>query len=625
MINDMAIIKSILNEYGIPWAVNRMLYSYKLRIMRAMPFTEQIFETRADTTVKRLEIFDINTVAIAGFLKALSDEQKAELLKTADNACEGRILSFSSVLLDYGNPINWQLNPLTGKKCNDTTKWYRIPDFDTERGDIKVIWEVSRFTYFYALARAYLLNGDKKYYQAFSQQLDNWLRDNSYSFGANYKCGQECALRLVNALMAYTVFWRCGVTTKTDETNIKELINRCYRKILSNFFYSYRCIKNNHTISELVGMIIGAWCCKDEDRVEKAYRILDSVICDQFTRDGGYTQFSFNYQRLVLQNIECILSITSKTGHLLSRNALERVLQSSMILYQCQNGNGDVPNYGSNDGALIFPVTSCEYRDYRPVVNCIHALISKTRLYEPGLYDEELLWFAGGIDVYPITHELRRNCSYSEAGLYILRNQNSYIMLVLNDFKTRPTHMDQMHIDLWIDGFNVFCDSGTYSYASDLGIELISASSHNTVKVSGLEQMNRHSTFMLCDWTKRKDVEYHLGLFRGTMISVNGYVHRRQVETNEKGYKIIDEIEVRTDTSYEVLYRTPCVVEMTADGLRLSHQEKLLCSINVESGQVVIDKVQRSLYYLKSETINCIRIQGKTESKKARITVDVML
>ena len=116
----------------------------------------------------------------------------------ADLACEGTVIGFSSTRMSYGIPINWQLNPISGKACDNTLKWYRIPDFDKERGDIKAVWEISRFSHFVTLARAYLVSKNEKYYNAFSEQLAAWLKENPYSFGANFKCGQECALRMMN-------------------------------------------------------------------------------------------------------------------------------------------------------------------------------------------------------------------------------------------------------------------------------------------------------------------------------------------------------------------------------------------------------------------------------------------
>ena len=371
---NVRMIRSVINEYGLRWITKRVLYSGKIRIMQAVPLTERLFEKKTEYP-QRIDIFDIGVGSLKSFLRErLSEIDKKDLIDRADKACEGLITGFSSIELNYGNPIDWQLNPLTGKRCDEKTKWYRIPDFDRERGDIKVIWEASRFAHFLTLARTYLLTSNEKYYRAFSDQLKSWLDNNQYSYGANFKCGQECSLRMVNALLAYTVFKKSSITTDVDANNVKDLIDRCYRKVLSNFFYAYKCIRNNHTISELMGMIVGAWCCEDEKQLQKAYRLLDEVIDEQFTDDGGYRQFSFNYQRLALQDIEIIMSISETTKKCLSQNSFEKIRKAAYLMYQCQDESGDMPNYGSNDGALVFPVTSCGYRDFRPVINTCYAL-----------------------------------------------------------------------------------------------------------------------------------------------------------------------------------------------------------------------------------------------------------
>ena len=283
-------IKSVLSEYGVKWAINRTLYSIKLKSMKAIPVTEKFYEKKT-VFPEKLDLFEVDIPYLKLFLQnKLCQEEKESLIKCADKVCNGIIMGFSSMELNYGNPIDWQLNPLTGKRCDENLEWYRIPDFDKDRGDIKVIWEASRFSHFITLSRAYLLTGNEKYYRAFSLQLKDWLEKNPYGFGANFKCSQECSLRMVNVLLAYTVFKKSGVTVPVDTENVKRLVDRCYKKVLSNFFYAYKCIKNNHTISELMGMIVGAWCSGDEKQLDKAYKLLDEVIDEQFTADGGYKQ-----------------------------------------------------------------------------------------------------------------------------------------------------------------------------------------------------------------------------------------------------------------------------------------------------------------------------------------------
>ena len=454
-------IISLINEYGITWLANRLLYSAKLKMMKKLPFTEEIFEK--DIVVKRIDIFDIDVNRIEKFLINLSDEKKKAIISVADKAAEGKIKAFSSIELDYGNPINWHYNPITKVEVDNNIKWYKIPDFDSDRGDIKVIWEASRFSHFFYFARAYLITGERKYYDAFSFQLNSWVNENSYSYGVNYKCGQEATLRMINALITYSVFKTCGFTSKKDEDNLYKLVEGSYKKVLSNFFYAHKCIKNNHTLSEITGLIIGAWCCADNKNLERAYKLLNEEIEKQFFPDGGYIQHSFNYQRLALQLMEFILKISKKTNIHISDKCKGLIKNSIFLMYQVQDVAGDVPNYGANDGALIFPVTSCGYRDFRPVINTLYTLLDGRRVYDVGDYDEEILWFAEKeINIIPMEKIEKIPFKFPEAGLYTLRHDKGFLMVALQRLKTRPGHMDQLHIDLWHKGKNIFCDCIMY-------------------------------------------------------------------------------------------------------------------------------------------------------------------
>lgn len=616
-------IKSLITEYGLPWVINRSLYSVKLKMMRAIPVSEKLFEKNVH--VKRIDIFNLNVDRIEEFLDRLSKEKKTEIISISDRAIEGKIMGFSSIELDYGNPINWHYNPITKVEVNRSLKWYEIPDFDPERGDIKVIWEASRFTHFFYFTRAYLITKDKKYYDAFSNQLHEWLKDNPYSYGANFKCGQEATLRMINALMAYSIFKSYGVVIPRDEDNLRKLVEVSYKKVLSNFFYAHKCIKNNHTLSEITGLIIGAWCCSDEVILRKAYKLLDQEIQKQFLPDGGYIQYSFNYQRFALQLMECVFKISEKTNIHISERSKTLIKNSVMLMYQMQDESGDVHNYGSNDGALIFPVTSCGYRDFRPVLNAVQALIKGKRLYEAGDYDEELLWFGNGeLDSFPISRIKKESVAFKESGFYSLRHDNGFLMLVLQDFKTRPAQMDQLHIDLWHRGKNLFCDSGTYSYATDIGKKMALTSAHNTVKLQEKEQMNKHGPFMIYDWTSAKNVKHDAENFIGTMVSKNGYEHTRSIKKTEYGYLIADE--VCGDGEYcEFNLHTPCSVRIISKGFQLLDEDMVICTVEVESGEIKNKKAYRSLYYLKKEEINCISLICGMNDKKCSMKFDIRL
>ena len=613
------LLRAILSEYGMGWATSRLLYSIKLKILGMVPPTGKLFE-KSISYPKRLDIFEIDVDTLRMFIRnTLSDSDKNHLISIADKACKGIITGFSSVELNYGDPIDWQSNPLTGKRCDEKKKWYKIPDFDRECGDIKVIWEASRFSHFITLSRAYLLTDNEKYYRAFSDQLKGWLEKNQYSYGANFKCGQECSFRMVNALLAYTVFRATKISTDSDASCMKDLVDRCYRKILSNFSYAYKCIKNNHTISELMGMIVGAWCCDDQKQLVKAYKLLEEVVNEQFKKDGGYCQFSFNYQRLALQDLEVVLSISTKTGIVLKPNIRERIGNSAMLMYQCQDDSGDMPNYGNNDGALVFPVTACGYWDFRPVINTVNALITSKQLYDAGLHQEELIWFSGykRANKYAIEKKKRISSQFTDAGLFTIRMSNFWAMVVSNNYTSRPGHMDQLHFDLWIDGVNVLCDSGTYSYASELGRQLVRNEGHNTVLVDEMPQMNSRGPFMIYDWTKREMCAYDNNSFEGKIISANGYSHVRKIKQSRMVFEIIDKV----DKDYHILFHTPCAVEIIGEKVILSQNGKRLCEI-ICTGKIELLKTKRSLFYLREEEINCLVFSnqaGKIITTKIKI------
>lgn len=615
-------LKSLLTEYGVPWVFNRSLYSAKLKMMKKIPGTEKIFEKKVK--VKKTCNISLNVNEIEVFLKKLSKKKQEEIIITANNSIQGKIKGFSSMELNYGNPIKWSLNPITNKEVDTGLKWFEIPDFDSERGDIKAIWEISRFTHFFYFVRAYMLTKEKKYYDAFSNQLNDWLEANPYSYGPNYKCGQEATLRMINGLIAYSVFNFYKLTREKDDENIRQLVEDSYKKVLSNFFYAHKCIKNNHTLSEITGLIIGSWACEDQKRLNQAYTLLDKEIKKQFRSDGGYKQYSFNYQRFALQLMGFLMKISEKTKIEISKSSKRLIKKSAYLIYQLQDENGDIPNYGSNDGALIFPVTSCGYRDFRPIVNTIFSLIDGRRVYEKGDYDEELIWFGKkSLKEVPIIKIKRESVAFRKSGFYSLRHDTGFLMVVLQDFKSRPAQMDQLHIDLWHRGVNVFCDSGSYSYASEFGKKMSLTSAHNTVKVENKEQMKKYGPFLIYDWTKRENVSHNDRSFTGTMISKNGYVHTRSIEKKQGGYSIVDEVKGDGDFC-EFYFHTPCDVKQNSKGFSLYYGSELICDLTV-NGNYEIKETYRSLYYLKKEKINCIVIRQPIIEKKCSIISNIFL
>jgi len=155
-----------------------------------------------------------------------------------------------------------------------------------------------------------------------------------------------------------------------------------------------------------------------------------------------------------------------------------------------------------------------------------------------GIWDEMALWF--GLPASP---------RYFEPGRYLAEHlyaRNSWGSLrTIRRFRSRPSHADLLHFDLWWRGLNIAQDAGTYSYNAEPPWDniLTSTQVHNTVTVNGRDQMRRVSRFLYLDWARTKITAqsadrietYHTGYHR------LGVRHERSVEIGENGHWIISD------------------------------------------------------------------------------------
>ncbi|HFC31001.1 MAG TPA: heparinase, partial [Oceanospirillales bacterium] len=96
----------------------------------------------------------------------------------------------------------WYKNVLTQKNVRTPfLSWWSIPDFDPELGDIKGVWEASRFDWVLCFAQQ-AATGDKQAIDKLNKWLSNWIENNKPYQGVNWKCGQEASIRIMHLAMA---------------------------------------------------------------------------------------------------------------------------------------------------------------------------------------------------------------------------------------------------------------------------------------------------------------------------------------------------------------------------------------------------------------------------------------
>lgn len=435
------------------------------------------------------------------------DCPQCDLMALAQNTIRGRVPFFSGEPLAVGLPLDWHRNVLTGQRAPENIHWSRLDDFSF--GDIKNIWELSRFSFVYPLVRAYWRTGDEDLAEFFWSQLDDWRQHNQPQAGVNWKCGQEISFRIMAWCFGLYGFDDSPATTPRRVAQLVQMMGVFGRRIEANLSYALN-QQNNHGTSEAMGLFtIGTLF--PELKAAKHWQGLGQSLLEQLGReliygDGAFCQHSFGYHRLVLQTYLWALRLGELNQAPFSNSLQKRLARSVNFLFQLQEqATGRLPNYGQNDSSNLLPLDNCHPADFRPLLQAMHFFLTGRRLYPAGPWDESALWLFGP-DALPAKAETLPPANFSarEGGYYTLRDEQGFAMTRCANFRHRPGHADLLHVDLWWRGQNVALDPGTYSYNADppWNNPLVGTPYHNTVSVDGKDQMQRASRFLWLPWPR---------------------------------------------------------------------------------------------------------------------------
>ncbi len=397
------------------------------------------------------------------------DQGDHDPMAEAECLQKGDVRYFGHAWAYLGYPPQWHLNPFIGQPLASDRHWTCTDEF--AHGDIKIIREPSRFTFVYALVRSYWRTGDEAYAESFWQLVESWRLHNPPNQGPNWQCGQEISLRVMAWCFGLYGFWPCEATTATRVAELAQMIAVSGRRIEANLSYALS-QANNHGISEGMGLwTIGLLFpeFRDAERWRQRGRhVLETAGRDLIYDDGAFSQHSVNYHRLMLHDYLWSLRLGEVQGQPLSADLVARVGRAGRLLYDLQDEeSGELPRYGQNDGALILPLNNCAYADFRPAIQATHYLVTGTRCYAPGPWDEDLWWLFGPnalsapLAAPKCEHtRAREEVRARDSGYYTLRSETGFAFVRCGALRHRPGQADMMHLDLWWRGHNVALDPG---------------------------------------------------------------------------------------------------------------------------------------------------------------------
>lgn len=442
---------------------------------------------------------------IVAIMRSRFASELESIIDRADRAIQGRfdLLGFRN--LSFGDPPDWLLEPISGKRAS-TDHWSRINYLDPEvAGDKKVTWELNRHQHFVTLGQAYWLCGDERYAEAFVAQATSWMDANPPRRGINWVSSLELAFRSMSWLWALHLFsGSCAVTSSFALRLLKNLIAQGIH-LYSNLSHYFS--PNTHLTGEALGLFyLGS--ALPELRCARTWRDTGlRIMIDQLPRqirpDGSYFEQATYYHRYTADFYSHLLVIARAANTPLPMEVEETLARMTTHLMWITRPDGTSPLMGDDDGGRLINLGVREPDDFRDTIATAAALFGRgdwKRAAGDGAL--ETLWLLGpqGLDRYdelPTEEPRATSRVFESSGCSIMRDgwsaDASYALMDCGPHGSLAyghSHADSLSIEFAALGRRWIVDPGTFTYTGDPELRewFRSTRAHSTVTVDGESQ-----------------------------------------------------------------------------------------------------------------------------------------
>ena len=324
--------------------------------------------------------------------------ERAGILARADAVCRKRFEILGYGELSFQDPVNWQLDAVSGRE-SPREHWSRLDPLAPEQvGDSKVVWELNRHQWLLDLGQAYRITGNEGYAEAFVALVSDWLEHNPYGRGINWSSALEVAMRMISWFWALSLFRDSpALTPARFQALLASLQQQAgfVERNLSRYFSP-----NTHLTVEALALyyagtllpeLRGAWRWRTQGR-----EVLLEQLPVQVSDSGVYFEQSTRYQYYTVEIYLHFAILAARNGDDLPAQVRQRIGAMLRCLLLLRRPDGTVPQIGDTDGGWLCPLVRRDVGDYRGLFAAAAVLLDDPRLaWAAGGLAPEALWLLG--------------------------------------------------------------------------------------------------------------------------------------------------------------------------------------------------------------------------------------
>ncbi len=326
-------------------------------------------------------------------------ESAARIVAAADRTLAKRFDLLGYRGLSFGDPIDWHLDPLTGRRA-PLVHWSVLDPLDaTAVGDSKIIWELNRHQWLVGLGQAYRLTGDERYAPMFADTLRGWPRANPPGMGINWTSSLEAAFRLISWCWALSLFRGSAALSPELRADLVEGIAGHAARIeryLSRYFSP-----NTHLTGEALGLFYAGVLFPLLPAAPRWRRIGADILIRESERqilpDGVYMEQSTCYQRYTIEIYLHFAILATRNRISVPEGVMRRVASLLDALVTLRRPDGCLPQIGDADGGWLLPLEPRRPDDGSGVFATAAAVFRRgDYAWAAGGLTAEVPWLLGG-------------------------------------------------------------------------------------------------------------------------------------------------------------------------------------------------------------------------------------
>lgn len=424
------------------------------------------------------------------------------LQQVADKSLDGRFDLLGMRDLQFGTPIDWHLEPTSGKR-SPRIHWKALDNLDDElTGDKKVVWELNRHQHLLALAYTYLCTNNERYALCAVKHMTDWIRDNPPASGINWTSSLELAFRCISWLWTIAMLQSWPGWRKSQILTIKESL--CAQGVHIESYLSTYYSPNTHLTGEALGLYYLGHCLPELKKADRWHRLGRSILLDQVARqvrtDGVYFEQSTWYQRYTFDFYSHFILLADRAKDELPSDVKQKVKHLLDFLMWITRPDGTSPYLGDDDGGKLLMLHTARPGDWRTVLSTGAAMFSDGQYkFVAGDYYEETYFLLGesGHNAFrriPAVSPQKKGRAFHEGGYFVMRSgwtKDANFLLIdcgpHGMMNCGHAHADALSFELSALGTTFLVDPGTYSYtnSSEWRNVFRSTSMHNCLTVDG--------------------------------------------------------------------------------------------------------------------------------------------